>query len=809
MLVGWRARALLPLLMYTTLLAAVVGSLGAPLVPTLAREQHVSLGTAQWALTVTLMVGSVATPVFGRLADGRRRRRWIVTALSVICAGAALSAIAPSFGVLLAGRALQGVSYGILAMALASIREHTPPGLLQSRVATLSITGATGLGVGYPLVAAITQYLGYREAFWFAVLFVLPAIPLLLAVLPRQTAPIGDGSGGLDVGGALLLGGGLLAMLIVVSEGAAWGWTSTPVLILAAAAAAIGVGWVAHELRHPRPLVQLRLLRHRSVLVANVSAFSLGIVMFMGFSLITRLAQTPSSVSYGLGASLLVGGFVLSPLALGSQVSNRLARAAGRRYGMAAVLPAGAVVAAIPNLGLAVIHQHVWQMALAMLLFGAGVGSTFAAMPALIMEGAPPGETGSATSFNQVLRTVGGAVGSCLSAVILGAWTVAGGTYPAETGYTLAFALSGGGCLAVAAGLLLFARRQRSATHVLTDPTSALTPLPSFPRYIRLIPNRRDGTRLRTLASEREPVAAGRATGEQTMKPYRSLLITSGDDAAAIERAIQSEADAFVFDLEDLVLDANKARARVRISKTIRRLRDDGDERPILVRVNDLDSGFAGLDIAGVVQPGLDGLMLTKTRNRDDIVGIAALVAEAERANGVPVGTLKFLVPGETAEALEKCLEIVSHERVFSMIGAATRGDVAHTIGYEWQPDGTETLYYRSRILLASRAAGIEHPTSGCWETEDDIDGLVADVTAARRLGYRGYLTIYPHHTPHVNRALTPSDEELARYRAMIDGFDKSVAAGESVFTFEGRFTDLAHIKTARHRLEQAEALSA
>ena len=293
------------------------------------------------------------------------------------------------------------------------------------------------------------------------------------------------------------------------------------------------------------------------------------------------------------------------------------------------------------------------------------------------------------------------------------------------------------------------------------------------------------------------------------MKPYRSILISSGGDREAIERAVASEADALVFDLEDLVLERHKPEARKIIAETVRNLREDGEGRPLLARVNDLDSGFGGLDVEGVIQPGLDGIMLTKTRNRDDIVQFDALVSEYERRAGVAVGTIQFLIPGETAEALEKCFEIVSHPRVFSMIGASTHGDVQHVLGYEWTATGEETLYYRSRVLLASRAAGIEHPTSGCFESEGDIEGLIFDAQCARRLGYRGYLTPFPSHTEHVNRVFTPSDEEITRLQAMIDGYEAAIAEGLSSYTFEGRFTDLAHVKSAREQLAFASAVGA
>jgi hypothetical protein len=206
-------------------------------------------------------------------------------------------------------------------------------------------------------------------------------------------------------------------------------------------------------------LIDLRVLSHRAVLTANVAALLLGAAMYVGFSVINRLVQAPTSTGYGFGASLLVTGLVLSPLALGSQLSSRLARVGARRLGMLAVLPIGGLVLALTNFGLAAEHSHIAELAVGMLLLGAGIGATFAAMPALIISGVPPEETGSATSFNQVLRSVGGSIGSALSAGILAAYTTGGTPFPEEAGYTVTFVVSGAGCLAVAVAIALVARR--------------------------------------------------------------------------------------------------------------------------------------------------------------------------------------------------------------------------------------------------------------------------------------------------------------------------------------------------------------
>jgi predicted MFS family arabinose efflux permease len=466
-----RERALLPVLVFCGLITAVNGTLGAPLIPTVAQDQHVTLGTAQWMLTVTLLVGAVSTPVLGRLGDGPHRRHVMVGAMGVVLVGAAVSATAHSFPQLVVGRALMGFTYGILPMCIAAAREHLPAAKAGRGVGALSVTGATGVGLGFPLTGLIAQYLDYHFAFWFAVVFIAPAIVAVLMVLPAE-------SGGaaarrkLDLIGALLLAGALSALLLAVSDGESWGWESARIVGLFAAAAILFAIWAVHELRTDGPLIDLRVLSHRAVLTANVAALLLGAAMYVGFSVINRLAQAPKSTGYGFGASLLVTGLVLAPLAVGSQMSSRLARVAARRLGMLAVLPMGALVIAVADFALAVEHSRLWELAVGMLLLGAGVGATFAAMPALIISGVPQEETGSATSFNQVLRSVGGAIGSALSGGILAAYTASGRPFPSEDGYTVSFVVSAAGCLAVAVAITLVARRLHVRARAPVEPAT-------------------------------------------------------------------------------------------------------------------------------------------------------------------------------------------------------------------------------------------------------------------------------------------------------------------------------------------------
>src|ERR1700678_674254 len=144
-----RRRLLVPTLVLSGSLMAVVSSLGAPLVPTLSRADGVSLSTGEWILTITLLTGALATPVMGRLADGPRQRAVILVALGAVVVGCVLSAVSSGFTMLIIGRALQGVGLGLLPVAMAIARRNLPPEAARPTIATLSVTTAIGVALGY------------------------------------------------------------------------------------------------------------------------------------------------------------------------------------------------------------------------------------------------------------------------------------------------------------------------------------------------------------------------------------------------------------------------------------------------------------------------------------------------------------------------------------------------------------------------------------------------------------------------------------------------------------------------------------
>jgi MFS family permease len=422
---------LVPVLVYLAMVTSVVSSLGAPLVPTIAHDTHVSLAAAQWSLTISLLMGAVATPTLGRLGDGRRRRPAVLGALTAVLLGCLLAAIPGPFWLLLVGRGLMGVGLGLVPLTMAIARDHLTGERRTRIVGLLSIAAAAGIGLGYPLTGVIAEQWSFRAGFWFGAIVVGLALVLAIVTVPGITdRPVVP----LDGLGAVLLGAGVASLLLAIGEAEAW---SSPLVIgLIAASAVLLALWFMHELRTAHPLVDLRLVKDRTVLTADLTGILAGIGMYALISMIIRFAQTPRSTGYGFGATIVVSGLLLLPLSLLSTAASRIAPLLGRRFGQRAVLPIGCALFVVANLLFAFERGSYASVVVVMALGGLGIGCTFAALPGLIVASVPAHETGSAMSFNQVLRYIGYSTGSALSATVLEAHTPHGKLLPEAGGYT-------------------------------------------------------------------------------------------------------------------------------------------------------------------------------------------------------------------------------------------------------------------------------------------------------------------------------------------------------------------------------------
>ena len=443
-------RLLVGTMSVVALTVAVLQTGVVPVLAVMARQLNVSGIDVSWVVTANLLAAAASTPLLGRLADLHVKKRVLVMVLILVLAGSVLGAMTSSLPLLIVARVLQGASFALYPIGVSILREELPADRLMRAMAVLS--GVLGFGGGMGLVITGLLMRGdasYHRVFWFTTAFIVVVIVAVAIVVPSRPHTT---EGTVDWAGAAGLAAGLSGVLLAITQGHVWGWTSVWTLTASLGGLAVLVGWWWWERRCAQPLVSTEMLTRRPVLLTNVATVAVGMGLYFAFLGLTGLVQAPTSTGYGFGASVLQAsaGYLLP----GALAGFGTALVSGRyidRYGARLVLIVGTALGVVGFVMLAFAHATVWQVILASLLVNAYISLAYGALPALVIREAEMDETGVATSINAIARTVGAAVAAAIVAVLLSR-NPSG--YPPESSYTATFVL---GAVAAVIGMLLIA----------------------------------------------------------------------------------------------------------------------------------------------------------------------------------------------------------------------------------------------------------------------------------------------------------------------------------------------------------------
>jgi EmrB/QacA subfamily drug resistance transporter len=443
-----------------------------PALGVLARELDTDASGVAWTLTGYLLAAAVCTPIFGRLGDMFGKRRLLVISLSVFAGGSIVSALAHSLELLVAGRVLQGAGGGIFPLCFAIIRDEFPRERVSSSIGLISATFGIGGGAGLILGGVLVDNASYHWIFWLGAAMAAAAAVLTQVLIPESP---NRSPGRIDFRGAFVLALGLTLPLLAIARANEWGWGSARTLLLLAAGVAVLAGWVALQKRTVQPLADVALLARPPVLMTNIATLLVGFGMFGSFILIPQLAESPESTGYGFGLDATGAGLLMLPGALMMLVAGPFAGVLVRRFGGKLPLALGAFISAAALAAMGLDHGTQGAMIAWNIVLSIGIGLAFAAMPNLIFDAVPMSETGEATGFNTLVRSVGASLGSQISAAILTGSVIAGAVLPSDDGYTTAFLVSAG-IAAVAALVSLAIPRVGDQA-----PVAARSPIPREP----------------------------------------------------------------------------------------------------------------------------------------------------------------------------------------------------------------------------------------------------------------------------------------------------------------------------------------
>ncbi|MBB5625172.1 MFS transporter [Sphaerisporangium krabiense] len=439
---------------FAALVTTLNQTLVVPVLPGLPARLQVTPSVAAWLVTATIIAGAVAHPVLGRLGDQFGMRRMMIVALCAMVLGSLLCMVSDDIAVLIAGRALQGLSSATIPLGMSLVAVVLEPRRRAAAIATVSAMMGVGGALGLPAAGLVSRFWGFHGLFAVSASAGVVAMAALLLAVPAP--PRRARARRVDLAGAALLTCSTVGLLVGLDRGGEWGWTNALTIACFAAALVAGCLLTLVELRRHDPLIDLRAAVSRSAAAINGGSVLIGFALFANFLGIVGRLQAPAATGYGHGLSVLATGLCLLPggllAATVAPLSARLSAAAGPRVTIVSgcAVSAAGFAAQIP-LG----HGALWGLICVVAVISAGNAMVMAALPALILRVTPETDIGVTNGLNALARAIGMSVSSAVFGIVT---TVPAGAAFVARGAFDAFTVAGGVATLVALALFLLQR---------------------------------------------------------------------------------------------------------------------------------------------------------------------------------------------------------------------------------------------------------------------------------------------------------------------------------------------------------------
>ena len=280
---------------------------------------------------------------------------------------------------------------------------------------------------------------------------------------------------------------------------------------------------------------------------------------------------------------------------------------------------------------------------------------------------------------------------------------------------------------------------------------------------------------------------------------YRSWLFVPGNQEKHLSKVKDLKADAIIYDLEDAVPDKNKSAARIKVKETIK----NTSEQINYVRVNDLNTPYFMDDLNGIIVENLSGIVIPKVDHREDIIIADYFLGQLEEKYNFQKNTFSIIPLIETALGIQNIQEIASaSERIMCLCFGGE--DFMLDLNVNSNGQQLELLYARSKMVIASRAAGIEAPIDTVYTNFRDDKGLKTAAQSGKQFGFQGKLIIHPQQIDIVNAVFSPTAVEIEEAEKIVELYQQSLERGEGAVQLAGKMIDVPVAERARKILSYA-----
>ncbi|HKG32054.1 MAG TPA: CoA ester lyase [Nitrososphaeraceae archaeon] len=278
---------------------------------------------------------------------------------------------------------------------------------------------------------------------------------------------------------------------------------------------------------------------------------------------------------------------------------------------------------------------------------------------------------------------------------------------------------------------------------------------------------------------------------------FRSLIFVPSNSRRFIDKAKTLNADITCFDLEDSVPINEKTAARETIIQALKQRTDY--KTNVYIRINSFDSGMAFTDLKQIIQNGVDGIVIPKVDDENEVIDIIRFISILEDERGIKNGSIKLMPSIETAKGVVNAYSIAkADQRVNALIFGVF--DFLYDMGLDYaENDGIEYVYARAKIPVDATAAGVA-AIDAIWQNVDNINGLMKDARVAKRLGYSGKSIIHPSQIDPVHNIFIPTKNEIEWAKKVIEALGQTMerGSGKGAVKLEGKMIDAVHYKQAK-----------
>jgi len=408
-----------------------------PALPKLVAEYGISIDHASLIISLYTVFGVAVIPIFGKLGDIYGKKRVIMYILAVYLIAATATSLAPNFNLILMSRFIQGVGLGVFALAFSLAREQFPRNLIPRAQGVISAVQVAGGALGLVGGAVITNEFGWQGNYWIAIPAMV-VLTVLISLVVRESTERKPGVK-LDFVGAAWLAASLTAIVFALSEGPTWGWSSPPILGLLVIGPMLLVSLPFYERRIVEPVLNLKLLRQRNVMAANLIIICYGLSLGIAFQTVVYALELPPPSGFGIaitsvGAYLLPLVFVVLPVALivGKAVPN---------YGVKPFLYAGSIIAAAAFFLLST-YSGPSQIEAYLVVYAFGSGMLTVSIQSLLVLSIAKSEMALGTSLNTAFRYVGQTLGAPVAGAFLSTYVASVTMLPTRAAFQYCFYIS-------------------------------------------------------------------------------------------------------------------------------------------------------------------------------------------------------------------------------------------------------------------------------------------------------------------------------------------------------------------------------